>query len=212
LIDISIKLQPNSLSLAGMFRVQKVLLAEYEEIYEPVLVENPFTLVDIKGVGLRQYHIGLTCNRLIFGCDNFAKYGDEPGFLSRGLDPEIESFELVSMLPLQLIRFHFFRKATRCLMMLNIVQPPGEPLTILEQPMIFEFGGFLFKQHFWHTWRERVATIRVMQPLYGHITGASPFSSTDVQLDEETIAVQVHPSPRSPSYYSACHAVAGDFG
>ncbi|XP_016928292.2 uncharacterized protein [Drosophila suzukii] len=195
-----------------MFRVQKVLLAEYEEIYEPVLVENPFTLVDIRGVGLRQYQIGLTCNRLLFGCDNFSKYGDVPSFLARGLDPEIESFELVSMLPLQLIRFHFFRKATRCLMMLNIVQPLGKPLTILEHPMIFEFGGHIFKQHFWHTWRERVASIRVMQPIYGQITGASPFSSTDVQLDEELTVAQVHPVPRTPSLYSVCHAGAGDFG
>ncbi|XP_016978052.2 uncharacterized protein LOC108043758 [Drosophila rhopaloa] len=196
-----------------MFRVQKVLLADYEEIYEPVLVENPFTLVNIRGVGLRQYQIGLTCNRLLFGCDNFSKYGDEPSFLARGLDPEIESFELVSMLPLQLIRFHFFRKTNRCLMMLNIVQPTGSvPLTVLEHPMIFEFGGHVYKQHFWHTWRERVATIRVMQPLYGQITGASPFSSTDVQLDEEPTVVQVHPVPRSSSLYSACHAGVGDFG
>ncbi|XP_037714855.1 uncharacterized protein LOC119558708 [Drosophila subpulchrella] len=195
-----------------MFRVQKVLLAEYEEIYEPVLVENPFTLVDIRGMGLRQYQIGLTCNRLLFGCDNFSKYGDVPSFLARGLDPEIESFELVSMLPLQLIRFHFFRKATRCLMMLNIVQPLGRPLAILEHPMIFEFGGHIFKQHFWHTWRERVASIRVMQPIYGQITGASPFSSTDVQLDEELTVAQVHPVPRTPSLYSACHAGTGDFG
>jgi len=187
-------------------------MAEYEEIYEPVLVENPFTLVDIRGVGLRQYQIGLTCNRLLFGCDNFLKYEDVPSFLARGLDPEIESFELVSMLPLQLIRFHFFRKATRCLMMLNIVQPLGKPLAILEHPMIFEFGGHIFKQHFWHTWRERVASIRVMQPIYGQITGASPFSSTDVQLDEELTVAQVHPVPRTPSLYSVCHAGAGDFG
>ncbi|XP_017040551.1 uncharacterized protein LOC108087620 [Drosophila ficusphila] len=193
-----------------MFRIQKVLLDEHEEIYEPVLVENPFTLVDIQGMGLRQYHIGLTCTRLLFGCDNFSKYGDVPNFLARGLDPEIESFELVSMLPLQLVRFHFFRKANRCLMMLNVVQPFGKPLS--DHPMIFEFGGHLYKQHFWHTWRERVSTIRVMQPFYSQITGASPFSSTDVQLDEEpATTVQVHPVPRTPSVFSACHAGAGDF-
>ncbi|XP_017123169.1 uncharacterized protein LOC108143358 [Drosophila elegans] len=196
-----------------MFRVQKVLLDEFEEIYEPVLVENPFTLVDIRGVGLRQYHIGLTCNCLLFGCDNFSKYGDELSFVDRGLDPEIESFELVSILPLQLVRFHFFRKSNRYLMMLNTVAPLGKPETMLEHPMIFEFGGHIYKQHFWHTWRERVATIRVMQPLYSQITGSSPFSSSDVQLDEEpTVQVQVHPVPRTPSVYNACHAAVGDFG
>ncbi|XP_017072691.1 uncharacterized protein LOC108108948 [Drosophila eugracilis] len=195
-----------------MFRVQKVLLAEYEEIYEPVLVENPFTLVDIRGVGLRQYHIGLTCNRLLFGCDNFSKYGDKPSYLARGLDPEIESFDLASMLPLQLIRFHFFRKANRCLMMLNIIQPLGRPMAILEHPMVFEFGGHIFKQYFWHTWRERVSAIRVMQPAYNQITGSSPFSSTDVQLDEEVTVAQVHSAPRTPSIYSACHVGGADFG
>ncbi|KAH8402174.1 hypothetical protein KR009_010348 [Drosophila setifemur] len=189
-----------------MFRVQKVLLAEYEEIYEPVLVENPFTLVDFRGEGLRQYQIGLTCNRLLFGCDNFSKYEDVPAFLAQELDPEIESFDLVSMFPLQFLRFHFYRKANRCLMMLNVLQPLGKSLPVLEQPMIFEFGGHVYKQHFWHTWRERVASIRVMQPIYGQITGSSPFSSTDVQLEEETTVVQIHRPPNTPSVLSVCLA------
>ena len=41
-----------------MFRIQKLMLAEYRDIYEPVLVENPFTQVTEYGEGLRQYHIG----------------------------------------------------------------------------------------------------------------------------------------------------------
>ena len=42
-----------------MFRIQKLLLAEYPDLYEPVYVENPFTQVDKHGQGLRQYHIGM---------------------------------------------------------------------------------------------------------------------------------------------------------
>lgn len=41
-----------------MFRIQKLLLEEFREIYEPVIVENPFTQVTDKGLGIRQYHIG----------------------------------------------------------------------------------------------------------------------------------------------------------
>lgn len=189
-----------------MFRVQKVLLAEYEEIYEPVLVENPFTMVDNRGEGLRQYQIGLTCNRLLFGCDSFRNFEDRPDFLGQGVDPEIESFDLVSMFPLQFLRFHFYRKGTRCLMMLSVTQPPGRRVSTSENPMIFEFGGDVYRQHFWHTWRERVAAIRVMQPRYGQITGSSPFSSTDVQLDDEPTVAQVHQPPRAPSVFSSCHA------
>lgn len=45
-----------------MFRIQKLMLAEYRDIYEAVLVENPFTQVTEYGEGLRQYHIGWTIN------------------------------------------------------------------------------------------------------------------------------------------------------
>lgn len=41
-----------------MFRIQKLMLEEYRDIYEPVIVENPFTQVTEYGEGLRQYHIG----------------------------------------------------------------------------------------------------------------------------------------------------------
>lgn len=41
-----------------MFRIQKLMLQEYRDIYEPVIVENPFTQVTEYGEGLRQYHIG----------------------------------------------------------------------------------------------------------------------------------------------------------
>ncbi|KAH8321658.1 hypothetical protein KR074_011385 [Drosophila pseudoananassae] len=187
-----------------MFRVQKILLAEYQEIYEPVLVENPFTMVDSRGVGLRQYQIGLTCNRLLFGCDFFR--GDKLDFLCHGVDPEIESFDLVSMLPLQFLRFHFYRKDKRFLMMLNVIQPVDKCFIPTDNPMIFEFGGGGYKKHFWYTWRERVSAIRFSQTRYGHITGASPFSSTDIQLEDEPTVVQVHQPPKAPSVFSKCHA------
>lgn len=190
-----------------MFRVQKVLLSEYQELYEPVMVEGPFTLVDAHGQGLRQYQIALTGSKILFGCDNFDKHEEhcrEANCFNRGLDPEIECFDLISMVPLESIRFNFCRKADRCLMLLSVqaLRP--------ERPMIFEFGGHVHKQYFWHTWRERVASIRSYQPRFYQITGASPFSSSDIQIEEEQHHVLIHHVPRKPrSVYSLCFSTAG---
>lgn len=187
-----------------MFRVQKILLAEYDEVYEPVLVENPMVLVDGRGYGLRQYYMGLTCNLLIFGCDRIVEPTEMPTYRSTDVDSEIECFDLVCMLPLQCLRFHFYRKGSRYLMMVTALQPSGQPLDGAMEPMIFEFGGHLYRQHYWHTWRERVASIRVMQPHYNQITGHSPFSSTDVLLEEIITVAQVHRVPQTPSTMSSC--------
>lgn len=194
-----------------MFRVQKVLLTEYQELYEPVMVEGPFTLVDAQGLGLRQYQIALTGSKILFGCDNFDKHeehGREPNCYNRGLDPEIECFDLISMVPLEYIRFNFCRKADRCLMMLSVQSQLHEQLRA-ERPMIFEFGGHVHKQYFWTTWRERVASIRSYQPRFYQITGASPFSSSDIQMEEEQHRVLVHVPHKPRSVYSLCFSTAG---
>lgn len=54
-----------------MFRIQKLLLEEFREIYEPVIVENPFTQVTDKGLGIRQYHIGVFSSKV--GDTNISK-------------------------------------------------------------------------------------------------------------------------------------------
>ncbi|EDW85637.1 uncharacterized protein Dwil_GK23187 [Drosophila willistoni] len=200
-----------------MFRVQKLLVFEFEAIYEPVLVEGPIVLVDAQGNGLRQYHMALTSQNVVFSCDNFFKNStrrgdsDEPSWEGRGQDPEIECLELVSLVPLECLRFNFYRRGDRCLMMLSAHQA-HQHLNV-KAPMIFEFGGHNFKHHFWYTWRERVASIRVVQPRYNEITGSSPFSSSDVQLEDElTVEVQVHPRPtRSPSgLFTRCYNSSGE--
>lgn len=52
-------------------------------------------------------------------------------------------------------------------------------------------------QLFWNTWRERIATIRLAQPILFNISGCSPFSSTDVLLEEEEVQALVHSPPLS---------------
>jgi len=196
-----------------MFRVQKVLLNEYQEIYEPVLIESPFTLVDNNGWGLRQYQIALTGSKLLFGSDNFDKHGepcdeyDEPDVFNRGLDPEIECFDLISMVPLDYLRFNFYRQRDRYMMMLRVQSQDHQFKA--ELPMVFEFGGHIHKQYFWHTWREHVSSIRCHNPSYHQITGASPFSSTDVHLEEEVHHVQIHVPHKPQSVYSLCCSSVG---
>uniref|UniRef100_A0A1I8PPI6 Uncharacterized protein n=1 Tax=Stomoxys calcitrans TaxID=35570 RepID=A0A1I8PPI6_STOCA len=175
-----------------MFRIQKLLIEEYREIYEPIIVENPFTQVNERGIGLRQYHIGLTRSNIFFGCDDFdnTNLGNIRG---NGVDPEIETFDLVSMLPLQFIKLNFFRKRGRDIMRIIIC---GEE----DRPMFFEFGGHFYKRLFWKTWRERISSIRLLHPNLMHINGSSPFSSTDVLADDEICQAVVHRVPSMCSY------------
>ncbi|XP_036320156.1 uncharacterized protein LOC118734548 [Rhagoletis pomonella] len=176
-----------------MFRIQKLLLEEFREIYEPVIVENPFTQVTEDGQGIRQYHIGLTPSKIIFGCDDF-DLTDMDNYGYHSMDPEIETFQLVSLLPLQFLLVKFFRKQGRCIMRLCIV---GDE----DKPMFFEFGGHLYKNLLWNTWRERIATIRLSQPMFFNISGCSPFSSTDVLVEDEEVEALVHSAPHSVASY-----------
>ncbi|EDW01074.1 uncharacterized protein LOC6559247 [Drosophila grimshawi] len=194
-----------------MFRLQKVLHTEYNEIYEPLMVESPFTLVDAHGVGLRQYQIGLSSSMLLFGCDNFYKHGSEqcgdPNWQYNILDAEIECFDLISLVPLEYVRFNFYRKYDRCIMMISV--PPNGNQLPPDRPMIFEFGGHIHKQYYFQTWRECVACLRTFLPRLRHINGASPFSSTDIQVDEVQHIAQVHVPHRPQSVYSMCYSSAG---
>ena len=59
-------------------------------------------------------------------------------FYYRQEDPEIETFQLVSLLPLQFIKLKFYRKKQRDVMQLTVC---GDE----ENPMYFEFGGHKYR-------------------------------------------------------------------
>ncbi|KAL7735153.1 hypothetical protein ACLKA6_008415 [Drosophila palustris] len=89
------------------------------------------------------------------------------------------------MVPLEYIRFNFYRQRDRCLMMLS-VQSLDHQLMTVERPMIFEFGGHIHKQ-----------------------SQVPRRSSSDVHVEEEVHHVQVH-VPRSPNpSTSLCCSSAG---
>lgn len=93
-------------------RIQKLLLSEYCDFSDTVLVESPFAETTRNGHGLRQVALGLTPQRLIVAADVFKK--NTNNFLCPvDLDPSIESFELVSVYPLEYITLSVFARRQR---------------------------------------------------------------------------------------------------
>lgn len=87
-------------------RIRKLLLSEYCEFSETILVESPFAVTTRNGRGLRQVALALTPTRLIVAADVLRS---NPGFLCPpGIDASIESFELVSLYPLEYVQLSVF--------------------------------------------------------------------------------------------------------
>lgn len=92
-------------------RIRKLLLSEYCELSEKILVESPFAETTRDGRGLRQVALGLTATKLIVAADILRS---NPGFFCPpGVDASIESFELVSVYPLEYVTFSVFRRRRR---------------------------------------------------------------------------------------------------
>lgn len=92
-------------------RIGKLLLSEYPALSETILVESPFAETTRNGRGLRQVALGLTPTRLIVATDVLRT---NPDFLfPPGTDASIESFELVSVYPLEYVTLSVFRRRRR---------------------------------------------------------------------------------------------------
>jgi len=92
-------------------RIRKLLLSEYCEFSETILVESPFAETTRNGRGLRQVTLGLTPTRLIVAADILQT---NPGFICPSdIDISIESFELVSIYPLEYVTLSVFRRRRR---------------------------------------------------------------------------------------------------
>lgn len=92
-------------------RIQKLLMSEYSDFSDTVLVESPFAETTRNGRGIRQVSLALTPSKLIVAADVFK--GGSDFFCPRALDPSIESFELISLYPLQYIRLSVFSRRQR---------------------------------------------------------------------------------------------------
>lgn len=92
-------------------RIQKLLASEYTEFSDTVLVESPFAETTRNGRGIRQVSLCLTPSKLIVAADVFKR---NTGYICpRGLDPSIESFELISVYPLRCVTLSVFSRRHR---------------------------------------------------------------------------------------------------
>lgn len=92
-------------------RIRKLLLSEYHEFSETILVESSFAETTRNGRGVRQVSLGLTPTRLIVAADILQT---NPGFFCPPyIDASIESFELVSVYPLEYVTLSVFRRRRR---------------------------------------------------------------------------------------------------
>lgn len=93
-------------------RIQKLLFAEYEELAgEKILVESPFAETTRDGRGLREVALGLTRTKLLVATDMFRN--QELYWCLPGIDPSIETLELISVYPLEFITLSIFRRRYR---------------------------------------------------------------------------------------------------
>ncbi|CAD7091206.1 unnamed protein product [Hermetia illucens] len=175
-----------------MFRIQKLLLCEYKDFEETVLIESPFAQVTEFGIGIKQVQIALTSTKLIIGNDTFdkSKTNDLTNVLFDNQDPEVETMELNSMFPLEFLYIKVFRRGTRQIMKVSVGTA---------KILWFEFGGHLLKNMYWNIWRERISALRAQQPRFQPFdspTKTTPITSSTTTLESipepQLVQAEVH--------------------
>lgn len=94
-------------------RVQKLLFSEYCDFEDMVLLESPFAQTTREGKGLRQVHLGLTPSKFIIATDILPPVEKSLVFFIPGIDPTIETFELIAVYPIDCINLSIFRRHKR---------------------------------------------------------------------------------------------------
>ncbi|XP_012263119.2 uncharacterized protein LOC105690129 [Athalia rosae] len=129
-------------------RIQKLLLSEYCEFSDTVLIESPFAQTTRDGKGLREVALGLTPSRLIIAADILNKNSEF--MCPPDLDPSIESFELVSVFPLEYVALSIFRRRRRRTLKARLIDGRAN---------YYELGGMDRRGMFWTLWCERIQSI-----------------------------------------------------
>lgn len=92
-------------------RIRRLLASEYTDFSDTIIVESSFAETNRNGRGIRQVSLALTPTKLIIAADVFR--GNSEFFCPRDLDPSIESFELISVYPLQYVTISVFSRRRR---------------------------------------------------------------------------------------------------
>ncbi|KAK9870955.1 hypothetical protein WA026_009917 [Henosepilachna vigintioctopunctata] len=128
-------------------RVQKLLFSEYSDFEDMVLIESPFAQTTKQGRGIRQVYLGLTPTKLVLATDVIPPVEQSCAYCNPRLDPDIETFELIAIYPVECVNLSVFskqkRQALKAHFCNNIV-------------LYFELGGFERRKMFWNLWLERI--------------------------------------------------------
>ncbi|KAF7273640.1 hypothetical protein GWI33_013681 [Rhynchophorus ferrugineus] len=128
-------------------RVQKLLFSEYCDFDDMVLVESPFAQTTKDGIGLRQVHIGLTPSKLILAADILPSVQSGNTSYNCIVDPEIETFELIAIYPVECVTLTIYRRRKRQALKARFCN---------SRVLYFELGGFEKRSMFWNLWCEKV--------------------------------------------------------
>ncbi|XP_018330224.1 uncharacterized protein LOC108740412 isoform X2 [Agrilus planipennis] len=128
-------------------RIQKLLLSEYCDFEDVILVESPFAQTDRDGKGLRQVNLGLTPTKLIMAADVVNSNKRKDCRIFRDLDADIVDFELISVFPLQYARVSIFHRRRKCTIKVKFCT---------NKVWYFELGGTEKRQTIWRTWCDRI--------------------------------------------------------
>lgn len=145
-----------------MDRIQKLLETEYNNFYEEVLVEGPFAQLSSQKKGIRAVQIALTERSLIIASDKFLHEGKLTTAKLEALDPEIETLELVNVIPLKHVRIKLTRKGLHDKFYMKVILKKS-PSRCWK---VYEFGGHFLKHFFWVVWQEKLLEMNEYKELF----------------------------------------------
>nr|CAD7570773.1 unnamed protein product [Timema californicum] len=150
-------------------RIQKLLFSEYSQLEDQVLVESTFAETTRSGDGMRQVYLGLTPTKLILAADIIRSAEEVNVSYCYGLDPSIENFELISVIPVECVNLSVFcrhkKRAIKAHFCNNVTR-------------FFELGGFENRKVQWNLWCEQIKFLNPDHPGSSHSeTSVASFSS-----------------------------------
>ncbi|CAK9825990.1 Ras-specific guanine nucleotide-releasing factor RalGPS1 [Anthophora retusa] len=187
-------------------RIRKLLASEYSDFADTILVESPFAETTRNGRGIRQVSLGLTSSKLIVAADVFRK--NTEFVCPRSIDPTIESFELISLYPLQYVYLSVFNRRHRKTLKARFIDG---------RVNYYELGGIHRRNIFWEKWCEAVKNLladRVEGSSLSETTAASSSSSSTLYILSSEI--EIRNDPKKQGEKSVCriwthYGGAGDY-
>ncbi|XP_064214970.1 uncharacterized protein LOC135267115 [Tribolium castaneum] len=98
-----------------------------------VLIESPFAQTTKEGRGLRQVHLGLTPSKLVLATDVLPPVEKSSVKFLPGIDPDIETFELIAIYPINCVNLSVYRRRKRQTIKAHFCN---------NRVFYFELGGF----------------------------------------------------------------------